>query len=183
MKIAIIGNAIPQKNYSQQIDSCEIIIRINRTPHYNTGLTGSKCSVLALQRLNSVESNRFLRPDNQLDFKVISLAKEIWFINYLPESLIKLVEHYKIKDKQILTIDPGLKNIHEIDYYWSKNKRVFSPSTGLAVIHHIINQDRFKNYSKELYNFTWQGNFVHFWDGEQSVINYWQSIGKVKIIN
>ena len=75
---AIIGNGIPTRNYTTEIDACARIVRFQKLNHFATGLTSTRHDILASRNYNHGDHVKALA--SGLIPRHAFAAKEVWLL-------------------------------------------------------------------------------------------------------
>lgn len=168
-KIILVGNddASSPYDYSEFIDSCDIVVRFNFVCSFRTGLAGSKTSVLVLWIIGDKGSQILNRRHH--DF-VIKNTEEIWFIPAFSNLIYPFIEKHKlqnriIKELHINVVNRQLPDTTILDAYPLIEKHklqnkiitelhisVFDeqlnlyPTSGMIIINYVLKE--YKDYEK-----------------------------------
>ena len=174
--IAIIGNDYPDKFYSASsfVDNCEIVIRFNITPHYNTGMIGSKTDILVIRTGHDTGKGLAIMTGKfPLISEVYQQAKEYWFVSNKGREQCQ--KFYNLEGKLINIRNKLLKN-----------KLGSSPSTGIVAIDYILTNDLYAEHDKYLVASGWKQlknqykHKQHNWDNEIKYIQKHIEMGNLK---
>ncbi|HET6674184.1 MAG TPA: glycosyltransferase family 29 protein [Nitrospiraceae bacterium] len=86
MRVAVVGNAPLETDYSAQIDACDIVIRFNAAPEYGRN-AGLKTTILFLMNSGKTTQQR-LKDPAFLDSALIGGAERV-YLPYHPEIIRK----------------------------------------------------------------------------------------------
>ena len=173
MRIAIIGNAEPDDNYSHAIDSSDIVIRFNVAYYFNTGLTGNKATIHAFV---NAEPAAFSIAKATIPETVLS-ANTIWWTSTDKKMADLIIDAHKLHDKKFVDYQIDYELITMINTMAGQR---MTPSSGIKVIHKCLREYQDTNIS--LYCFTWNGTYHHPWDIEKELCHKWHQEGKLRIV-
>lgn len=197
MKVAIIGNGPLDNDHSTLIDSCEVVIRINRVTAYG-GNYGTKLDVLALVN-TGIEAPKVMDP--RLN-PFITQARDIWLTrNPLLYSQIGdsfagkpaaqfFAEHsrivhgplYKGLNVKAVDYEVGLALINKIPEF--STEPFIMPSTGMRVIEEVVRNAIILGCIvpvERIYiaGFSHEGWPGHPWQAERAIIDSYVAEGRV----
>ena len=166
--LVIVGNAPVKKDYSEFIDSCEQVIRFNRTPHYSNNRSGNKTSILCLRNVGRSAGEVFASSKQALNSNVVKQAQEIWF-GRKHELNSKIIRTHCMEEKYIWNITSELRQkIREDIQSLVPTVRVGTDfSLGMLATANVLYSSRFNYFKKYMLGFTWQGCSDHPWRYEK----------------
>jgi hypothetical protein len=167
MKIALIGNGKLSKNYGQDIDNSDIVIRFNRAKIKGYEIThGTKTDILSLAGETVLSYNNAVE---KLDRNILKQIKRI-FISTLKRNK----NHERLLDKisgeakiyRYINYDDYFKICKQIDNNFEMIKY---PSTGINILCYCVN--RYQDDDINVYGFDcFQSG--HYFDDEKR--NNWE---------
>lgn len=93
--VALVGNATPNKDYSNEIDSADIVIRLNNFYNYNSGKVGNKVDCLVLNGIAALSND----PNNGTKFNDTTISNykpRIFLLNETNnQNITRLHDRYK----------------------------------------------------------------------------------------
>lgn len=164
MKLVVIGNAEPTEDLSTQIDQCDMVVRFNYTPYFDTGTTGCKTTILCLFGVPYPEGDEV----PGLNTEVVKNSLGIWV--GAPMFIGSLVRGYDVPRQKILLV-----SLPEHDAY--KTEQIVTPTSGFQVLRFLVNSPWFAVFDKFICGFTWQGGPKHPWEQEKRQVAHYVEIG------
>jgi hypothetical protein len=176
MNIAIVGNSRPQRNYSSEIDSCDLVIRFSKLNFLESGMIGKKTNHIYINANENFLANIPLLKSNKIEgYGKCEIFMRVWDENQTK----KICELLKIKKYTILreeTVDMIDKK-----YDWPRVDQYFT-TTGLMTIVKIT--EEFPNAKIKLFCFNYDSDFGEFeFEDEFEFIMFLEYHGKVKLIS
>jgi hypothetical protein len=184
---AIIGNAPIPVDYSEFIDNCELVLRINEGK--NIGVhSGQKTDILCITNTGG-PARRIIEGKSIWNSSYYNKLSEVWFPRdsevhkkYLQtvELPYPATEFDNRADELVAANDLSRTTIRQFSGEF--NEAVFKklkdrarhpficPSTGLLAIEYILSKARFDRYNKVLAGFTFEGWAGHPWELEQRIV-------------
>lgn len=159
MKVAIVGNAVPERNFREEIDRCDLIVRMGGMP-YRGNLTGERTNIYAVHNLDQP----LLRGD-----PVVSEAEfdDLWINTWFAS--------YQIHVNYMLTANGWQSHPFRLLFQEPLQLAAFGigcASTGMMVIEYItrypIAMVGCPNPELFLFCFSWAGTVAHQWEAERA---------------
>jgi len=166
--IVIVGNAIPKEDYSEFIESHDIVIRFNHVNFLHTKKLGNKCDILVVQNMDS-------------SYREGKATFDKW------EKLIIIAEN-EVKDYSALIINSNNWKTRNIETIYSDNLPVREKlnnggSSGFIILEWLLNSKKEDLiFPISLVCFTWQGWEGHAWEQEKKICHEYQKLGLVDIV-
>jgi hypothetical protein len=165
LKLAIVGNSPPKKNYSEEIDSADFVVRFSKMDHLDNGLVGTRTDLLIINPNNHFFEKGILNLSDKK--KIIYSKTNVFFRESEKMYLQKIIDILGIKRygflKQNLLFELLDKN-----YGWSGDGNLNTTTGLLFVVHSILNMPE---YHPSLYCFGYDGFFGPFeFDEEINVV-------------
>lgn len=167
-KIVIVGNALPKKDYSEFIESHDVVIRFNHVNFLSTKMLGNKCDILVVQNMDSKYRGGKATLDNW--GKLIIIAE-----NAVKDHSRLIINSNNWKNRNIETIYSDNLPIRE--------KLNNGGSSGFIILEWLLNSKcEGLTFPISLVGFTWQGWKGHAWEQEKRICHEYQKLGLVNII-
>jgi len=107
MQVVIVGNGQPDRDYSEAIDSHDVVVRINNATHFSTGLMGRRTDVL------------FVRSAANPHGQLISTDAPKWRI---PGQVVDDAKLFMVICSKMVCVDPDTeKPIHDYRVYLERH--------------------------------------------------------------
>ena len=182
-KLIIIGNAKPEKNYSELIKPEDYVIRFNKIQHFRGGMVGDRTDLIVLVTNHSLRMHCYrgrLHKDVMRHYKT---AKSVWYRLSSGQSLGYKSYMRQIERRlglagvqnEILSNEDCLSLVSDFNYKM--------PSTGFVVLNKIIKESLFEEYDK--YLCCLEGSYVrrhHNMALERKQIKKWVDEGVYNIL-
>jgi len=168
MRVAVVGNAPPKKDFGKAIDSADVVIRFNRLYNLDTGLVGSKFDIWCLCTHGAPVVD-FVKPHVSKLLPKVKGISEILFGSpadiVIPGTGGMREEGKRIRDN--LEWEGPWSNV-PVKFYkelrksiWEAHMNVrredigdeFIPSTGLVGIQWAMSIPRFKGWDVDVFGF------------------------------
>jgi hypothetical protein len=174
-RLVLVGNALPEKNFSESIDTADIVLRFNFCNHFESGRVGHKTDILCL-----VNTEERFRSSGELPTRVLDSATEIWLIARAPPDHGDLI-------LKANNIDKGLTRIYTNELTTLREKlgtaaQTQKLSSGIVALERVLTDPRFRLYEKQLVGFTWEGWQGHAWSAEQELCESYRKSGFLEIL-
>lgn len=200
MKIIIVGNAPVETDFSDEINSSDLVIRFNEPTKSNFNVnTGTKTDILCVTNL-SAPGRTFAKYRKLINLPFIKELKEIWFprptrkpanqVWFKPWSrqVFRKTDYSKfiismnsLTNKNIIYFSDQLYRecCHTLNI--SDNFDLYEPSSGFLAIQYV--QQRFDLIVHELLliGFTFSGSDTHPWQKEKKEVLKLQAHGLLKL--
>jgi len=200
-QITIVGNANLSKDYSNKVNSSDIVVRFNRPRTYGRR-SGTRFDIWALVNDGSpgkhfAKRRKFIgapykdQPSQVWFPRVVNVNKEIRRI--FPNSRQFLAENTEIDySRKIYTcnaLNQQIVRFSRADYvdcinlirkYSKYNDLIKIPSTGFLVIHYILKRKPIMPVN--LIGFSFKGWIGHPFDVERLIVERWQEKKLVKLL-
>ena len=168
-KIAIVGNAAPFRDYSKEIDTCDLVVRFNNTNHWKSGKIGSRCDIHAFQHneITALAGGVSSSP-----------AKEIWIFcsNRKNCNALKIIRANNFMTRKCRVVFWDEKS-------WAVKLCAKYASSGFSMIESLLEKAYYDCYKKLLFCFTWQGcKENHNWRNEKNWCQQYERKSLLKII-
>jgi hypothetical protein len=174
--LVVVGNAEPRQDCSKFIDQCDVVIRFNFAPFFETRRTGRKTTILCLFGVPYPQAGEI----PQLNPGLVKRCQAIWV--EISTFFDPLISEYSIPRQKI-----ALMNLHSVhdNYAIDDADRIDKPSSGFQVLRYLVNAPVFaeKNYRKFIYGFQWQGGAGHRWDVERRQVARYVELKLLKILD
>ena len=158
-RLIVVGNAEPGEDYSEFIDKCDVIIRFNFTPFFETTRTGLRTTILCLFGVPYPHEGEVPR----LNADIVGSCQTIWVessVFFEPLTRGYSVPHRKIRLMPLHAVNDG--------YAIEGAERIKRPSSGFQVLRYLVNSQAFAGgYQKFICGFEWRGGDVHSWGIEK----------------
>jgi len=167
-KIVLVGNAYPNKDYSNFIDSHDIIIRFNHVNFLHTKKVGTRCDFLVIQNMD--EDYRNGRGTYQDCNNIIFIAENVDknFSHLIIESNKWHNKSFNIVYSDTLEIKEKLEGNNG--------------SRGFIILNWLLKQSEKWDLPISLVCFTWQGWKGHAWDKEKNKCHNYEEKGLITIL-
>ncbi len=177
MKIAIIGNSTPLRNYSKEIDTYDLVIRFSKLNFINSNLIGKKTDRIYINTNdNFIENLNFIPPQNKEFYKNAEVFLRIWD----EKNTKQICENLEITKYKILE-EKGTIDLITKKYGWPKVDGYFT-STGLMALVNIL--EEFPDTEIHTFCFNYNGDFGEFeFEPEFEFLLFLEYHKKIKIIS
>jgi hypothetical protein len=172
-KIALVGNAKPERDYALEIEACDQIIRFGAMPFRGSG-TGTRTTIYAVHNLDQplLRGEPVLQPEDFDDLWI-----NTWFHGYA-DALNQILWRNNWRDRpfRLLFQEPlGLSKFG-----------IGCASTGQIVIEYLLRWPKAligdPKPELKLFCFTWQGTTAHQWEQERQRCCALEAVGLLCII-
>lgn len=182
-KLAIVGSSEVKNDQSEQIDTCDLVIRFNECKVYDKN-NGKKVDVLCITN-TGLPALRISSGNRILNSPFYHMISEIWFPrdarthtrhakeDFYDESK-RLVESNDLSRFTIVKFSAEL-NLYIFDQLKRCNMPFNCPSTGFFGIMYVLTQKRFAEYDKYLFGFEFTGYHCHAWESGKYLANIYAS--------
>jgi hypothetical protein len=171
--LVVVGNAEPRKDYSEFIDKCDVVVRFNFTPFFDTHRTGQRTTILCLFGVPYPCGGEVPR----LNGNIVKNCQTIWV--QIPAFCDPLMKGYDIPREKIAVMD--LHALHD-DYATSDAERIRRPSSGFQVLRYLVNSSEFAGYRRLICGFEWRGG-GHDWETEKRQAARYIELGLIKSLD
>lgn len=167
MKIAVVGNAEPARDYSAEIDAADLVIRFNRIPFFATGLVGRRADIHAF--VDAFPAG-YMIAKHRMEVS----APVVWWMNHNSQIRAAIMAAHHLENKIHESFSPvRYRELRE-------EMAVSNPSSGVRVIRKC--RLKWPNATPILYCFTWQGYWGHSWAKEESHCRKLAHSGNLQIV-
>lgn len=175
MKIAIIGNANITKDYSKEIDACDIVIRCNDAKNYMKN-TGSKINVLCIRNIGVQIEEKFCETKSISHIKDHPMLEEIWFPRFKKNTRdcsAEILRSNNLMQKKVTNFTEELNESLEVKIKAYCSEKNIIPSTGILVLWYVLNNPKYTGYDKFIYGFSFDMWLGHCVKAERILIEKW----------
>jgi len=201
MRVAVVGNAPLETDYSAEIDACDIVIRFNAAPEYGRH-AGLKTSILFL--MNSGKTmQQHLNDPAFLDSALLASAEQV-YLPYHPEIIRKyhpkpnllsrlkgrradltweIIQKLGERQKRITILPPQFyeENCAELGIS-PEQMRLLFPSTGFLGIRYALTLPSGGTGNVGVWGFGWRGWKRHSWKAERTCVERMATVGLITVM-
>ncbi len=177
-RVAIIGNSLPLRDSSKEIDSADIVVRFSKMEHLHSGLIGTKTDIIVINpNKHFLDSVNIVGDDDRKGaYKNAGI-----FFRGNDTSLIETIIHKFGITNKTTVINPDLiaRKVREI-FAWNGEGNMNISTGVLTTCDFIFNRP---DCDLELYNFRYDGDMGPFkFDTEAELIHLLESKKLLKLI-
>jgi len=171
-RIAVIGNASPQSDISELVDSADIVMRFNSCPHFQSGKTGNRTSIHCVRSFGGI-GEKFANGAEEIDSGVTTGCHTVWFVGEQGGWVPKIITRFALGKKQHVHFSSS--HMHSVDVLLRKfGGADQGASLGTMATIFLLSRPEFKHYDIQLFCFDLEGWHGHPWKQETRLLMYHQ---------
>lgn len=197
--IVVIGNADINSDFSNLVDSADLVIRFNEARNYGSGLTGHRCDILCLantshpgrtfSKYKTIKKLQFIKDviDIWFPHPFDYTAKQFWLRPFNKNKFRRtdyskfILKENKLKQKNIIFLKEDLFFEACMDLNIIQPSSLV-PSSGYMALKHIMKQYVDTQVKITVLGFAFTGADCHPWHEEKKCVLAFSEAGLITLL-